>query len=200
MLPQHPLLASSLRYRPAAATTTTISTFQHTSDTPGRHHAYVFLRLLLCSLKPPSSLLWWDEQQQSFTLSQLTNYCRPQEEAWVQISLSFSLFLSLSLSFCFFFFFFFFTLALARPERTPGVAASYKRTRVRSRAFSSSSSSWCQHCKLEETLIFTNPQTNKRQTFYQTDTHSARRSQQRFVGMVFTRRQPERKKDRDEAS
>jgi hypothetical protein len=50
------------------------------------------------------------------------------------------------------------TLALARPERTPGAAASYKRTWVRSRAFSSSSSSWCQHCKLEETLIFTNPQ------------------------------------------
>jgi hypothetical protein len=196
MLPQHPLLASSLRYPLAAATTTTIPTFQQTSDTTGRHHAYDCLRLLLCSLQPPSSLLRWDEQQQSFTSSQLTNYCRPQqEEAWVQISLS----LSLSLSFCFFSFSF--TLALARPERTPGAAASYKRTRGRSRAFSSSSSpTWCQHCKLEETLIFTNPQTNKRQTFYQTNTHSARRSQRRFFGMVCTRREPERKKDRDEAS
>jgi len=190
MLPQHPLLASSLRYPLAAATTTTISTFQHTSDTTGRHHAYVCLRLPLCSLQPPSSLLWWDEQQQSFTSSQLTNYCRPQEEeAWVQMSLS----LSLSLSLCFFSFFFF-TLALAQPERTPGAAASYKRTRVRSRASSSSSSSWCQHCKLEETLTFTKPQTNKRQTFYQTNTHSARRSQQRFFGMVCTRRQPERQR------
>jgi len=97
MLPQHPLLASSLRYPLATATTTTISTFQHTSDTTGRHHAYVCLRLPLCSLQPPSSLLWWDEQQQSFTSSQLTNYCRPQEEeAWVQMSLSLSLSLSAS--------------------------------------------------------------------------------------------------------
>jgi hypothetical protein len=46
----------------------------------------------------------------------------------------------------------------------------------------------------------TNPQTNKRQTFYQTNTHSARRSQRRFFGMVCTRRESERKKERQRRS